>query len=206
MRTPRALSSARLLTRLDLQTPLLHRLVTRAMRRRFDALAPRWDAIRGQHADSTRALLAALDALEVGSARRILDVGTGTGQAASVLKERYRGATIDAIDASPRMIELARAKPALAGIRFTVADGSHLPIEDDMIDLAVSLLVQPFPEELLRVLAPGGWAVFVYPMGPDTPIWFPASLVRPHLERAGYAEVRSGLVGAGEWTAGRKDG
>ena len=64
--------------------------------------------------------------------------------------------------------------------------------------------MQPFERELLRVLVPGGWALFCYPMGPGTPIWFPTALVAPRLARAGFAEVRSGTVGRGEWTAGRR--
>ena len=64
------------------------------------------------------------------------------------------------------MIELARAKPELSGVRFAVADGGRLPFGDASFDLAVSLLVQPFEHELHRVLAPGGWALFCYPMGP----------------------------------------
>ena len=87
-------------------------------------------------------------------------------------------------------------------MRFAVADGGRLPFPDARFDLAVSLLVQPFEAELHRVLAPGGWALFCYPMGPGTPIWFPTALVAPRLERAGFAEVRSGTVGPGEWTAG----
>ena len=104
----------------------------------------------------------------------------------------------------PQMIELARAKPELERVRFAVADGGRLPYEDASFDLAVSLLVQPFEPELHRVLAPGGWALFCYPMGPGTPIWFPSSLVAPRLKRAGFAEVRSGAIGPGEWTAGRR--
>ena len=54
------------------------------------------------------------------------------------------------------------------------------------------------------MLAPGGWALFCYPMGPGTPIWFPTALVEPRLRRADFAEVRSGVVGRGQWTAGRR--
>ena len=97
------------------------------------------------------------------------------------------------------MIELARAKPELGSVRFAVADGGRLPYPDATFDLAVSLLVQPFEHELHRVLAPGGWALFCYPMGPGTPIWFPTALVAPRLERARFAEVRSGVIGPGEW-------
>jgi len=194
----------RLLTRLEGRVPVLHSILTRSHARRFDALAPSWDTIRGDVADSRRMLESALDALGITAPARVLDVGTGTGQAAGILVRRYPGAQIDAVDASAQMIELARAKPELRGVRFAVADGGRLPFPDASFDLAVSLLVQPFEGELHRVLAPGGWALFCYPMGPGTPIWFPASLVAPRLERAGFAEVRSGTVGPGEWTAGRR--
>jgi SAM-dependent methyltransferase len=194
----------RVLTRLEGRVPALHALLTRSHARRFDALAPSWDTIRADVADSRRMLEQALDELGVTAPARVLDVGTGTGQAAGILLGRYPGAQIDAVDASPQMIERARAKPELSGVRFAVGDGGRLPFADASFDLAVSLLVQPFERELLRVLVPGGWALFCYPMGPGTPIWFPTALVAPRLERAGFAEVRSGTVGCGEWTAGRR--
>jgi ubiquinone/menaquinone biosynthesis C-methylase UbiE len=194
----------RLLTRLEGRIPALHALLTRSHARRFDGLAPVWDTIRADFADSRRMLERALGELGVTSPARVLDVGTGTGQAAGFLAEHFSAAAIDAVDASPQMIELARAKPELAGVRFSVADGGRLPFPDATFDLAVSLLVHPFERELHRVLAHGGWALFCYPMGPGTPIWFPTALVAPRLERAGFAEVRSGTVGPGEWTAGRR--
>ncbi len=193
----------RLLTRLEGRVPVLRRLLTRSHARRFDALAPSWDAIRDDVSDSRRMLASALGELGAEPAR-VLDVGTGTGQAAGILRERYPEAQIDAVDASAQMIEIARAKPELSGVRFAVADGGRLPFAAASFDLTVSLLVQPFEDELHRVLAPGGWALFCYPMGPGTPIWFPTALVAPRLRRAGFAEVRSGTVGAGEWTAGRR--
>jgi SAM-dependent methyltransferase len=194
----------RVLTRLEGRVPALHGILTRSHAKRFDELAPKWDTIRSDVADSRRMLERALDELGLTAPAHVLDVGTGTGQAAGILLERFPGAQIDAVDASPRMIELARAKPELSGVRFEVADGGRLPYADARFDLAISLLVQPFEAELHRVLAPGGWALFCYPMGPATPIWFPTALVAPRLARAGFAEVRSGKVGAGQWTAGRR--
>ena len=102
------------------------------------------------------------------------------------------------------MIELARAKPELSGVRFAVADGGRLPFADASFDLAVSLLVQPFEAELHRVLAPGGWALFCYPMGPGTPIWFPTALVAPRLGARASPRCARGRSAAGEWTAGRR--
>ena len=203
MRSKR-LHVVRVLTRLEGRIPAVHAIVTRMHARRFDGLAPAWDTIRSDVADSQRMLIAALGELGVEKPARVLDVGTGTGQAARILAERYPSAQVDAVDASAAMIERARAKPELARVRFAVADGGHLPFADASIDLAVSLLVHPFESELHRVLAPGGWALFCYPMGPGTPIWFPTALVAPRLRRAGFAEVRSGVMGRGEWTAGRR--
>jgi ubiquinone/menaquinone biosynthesis C-methylase UbiE len=194
----------RVLTRLEGRVPALRALLARSHARRFDALAPKWDTIRADVGDSRRMLVSALEELGVTAPARVLDVGTGTGQAAGILVERFQAAQIDAVDASAGMIEIARAKPGLAGVQFAVADGGRLPYPDATFDLTVSLLVQPFEHELHRVLAPGGWALFCYPMGPGTPIWFPTALVAPRLRRAHFAEVRSGVVGPGEWTAGRR--
>ena len=107
--------------------PALHALLTRSHARRFDALAPSWDAIRADVADSQRMLERALDELGLTAPARVLDVGTGTGQAAGILLGRYPGAQIDAVDASAQMIERARAKPELSGVRFAVGDGGRLP-------------------------------------------------------------------------------
>jgi ubiquinone/menaquinone biosynthesis C-methylase UbiE len=200
----RRLHAVRLLTRLEGRIPALHAIVTRLHARRFDGLAPSWDRIRSDVADSRRMLDAALGELGVAPPARVLDVGTGTGQAAGILAELFPAAQIDAVDASPEMIERARAKPELSGVRFAVADGGRLPFADAGFELTVSLLVQPFEDELLRVLAPGGWALFCYPLGAGTPIWFPSSLIAPRLRRAGFAEVRYGTVASGEWTAGRR--
>jgi ubiquinone/menaquinone biosynthesis C-methylase UbiE len=194
----------RVLTRLEGRVPALRALLARSHARRFDALAPKWDTIRADVGDSQRMLASALEELGVTAPARVLDVGTGTGQAAGILVGLFPAAQIDAVDASAGMIELASAKPELAGVQFAVADGGRLPYPDATFDLTVSLLVQPFEHELHRVLAPGGWALFCYPMGPGTPIWFPTALVAPRLRRAHFSEVRSGVIGPGEWTAGRR--
>ena len=72
----------RLLTRLEGRVPSLHAILTRRHARRFDELAPSWDAIRSDIADSRRMLEQALDELALPAPARVLDVGTGTGQAA----------------------------------------------------------------------------------------------------------------------------
>ena len=56
----------------------------------------------------------------------------------------------------------------LAGrVRFDVADASKLPFQDGAFDLVVLLNMIPFFEELARVTAPGGTAVFAAVSGPE---------------------------------------
>ena len=196
----------RLLSRLEVRVPLLRPLTRRVFARRFDALAPVWDRIRDRHPDSTALLDASLAEIGPSASGRlhVLDLGTGTGQAAFLLRERLPLAEIDAVDASPAMIEQARRKLRDERIRFAVADGADLPFADASFDLVVCLCVQPFYGELARVVRPGGWVVFAYALGPETPIYFrPAELERG-LRRVGFAEVRTGAAGRGEWTAARR--
>jgi SAM-dependent methyltransferase len=199
------LHPARLLTRLEVAVPAVRPLTRRVLRRQFDLLAGRWDTIRGDFPDSRAILTAALDELAP-RPRRMLDVGTGTGQAALVLLERFAEAELVGLDASPQMVDRAQAKLGSDRARFVVADGNAMPFADGAFDLAVAMLVQPFAAELHRVLAAGGLALHVYPVGDRTPIWFPQDRLARELRRAGFVDVRFGRHADGEWTAAFKAG
>jgi ubiquinone/menaquinone biosynthesis C-methylase UbiE len=73
--------------------------------------------------------------------RTVLDVGTGTGRAALIFAEA--GAAVTALDASPEMLRVARARAEQRGarIRFEVGDAHHLAHRDRSVDVAVSLRV-----------------------------------------------------------------
>jgi ubiquinone/menaquinone biosynthesis C-methylase UbiE len=119
-------------------------------------------------------LLDEVDALGA-SARRILDIGTGTGTLAVAAAERWPGAAIDAIDASSGMTEAAAAEAdrrldagPRARVRFATALADRLPFGDDTFDLAVSSFVlQLVPSrfaalrEAHRVLRAGGTLAYV---------------------------------------------
>jgi SAM-dependent methyltransferase len=113
----------------------------------------------------------AIDRLDLVPGERAIDVGAGTGGAALLLAAR--GASVLAVDASPRMVARIRARvaahPAAAPrVRAQVMDGMALALADATMDAALSVFgVVLFPDavagvkEMARVLKPGGRAALV---------------------------------------------
>ena len=104
------------------------------------------------------AVEAALAAVAEVSPRRVLDVGCGWGAFADRIA-REVGAEVIAVDLSPRMVELARAR----GVDARVGDVQELPFADGRFDCAVAnWMLYHVPDvergvaELARVLRPGG--------------------------------------------------
>ncbi|MFD8478681.1 class I SAM-dependent methyltransferase [Kitasatospora sp. NPDC059673] len=100
-----------------------------------------------------------LDAAEVSTGTRLLDVGTGPGTIAAAACAR--GAEVTAVDAEPSMLELARR--AAPSARVELATLPELPCPDDEFDALVANFVlnhvgRPLLAlgELRRVLRPGG--------------------------------------------------
>jgi SAM-dependent methyltransferase len=90
--------------------------------------------------------------------RNVLEVGPGPGELSERIA-RELGASIVAVDVSPRMVELTRAR----GIHALVGDVQALPFEDRGFDLVVAAWVLFHPAdldralaEIARVLQPGG--------------------------------------------------
>lgn len=67
--------------------------------------------------------------------KTILDLCTGTGDLAGLLKEKYPEAKVVGVDFSPQMLEIARQK--YPEIEFLEADCTNLPFEDESFDLCV---------------------------------------------------------------------
>ena len=60
----------------------------------------------------------ALDAMELRGDDRVLDVGCGDGYVSRLLAAELPHGSVTGVDASPRLIEVARSRPVPAGARL----------------------------------------------------------------------------------------
>lgn len=195
---------ARLATDVSVRWPRLWRLFRPIVRRQFGRIAPVWGQMR--RADAFDALSAALDSLDRAPART-LDLGTGTGQAAFVIAERFPETQVVGADLAPEMLAVAReATPAeLADrLRFELADASKLPYDDGEFDLVTLANMIPFFDELARVTAPRGAVVFSFSGGAETPIYVPFERLRSELGQRGFTEFADFSAGRGTSLLARK--
>ena len=123
-----------------------------------------WEAIAGRFAErwspiTSQAIDYLLEKAHIGQGSRLLDVGTGPGDAAGRAVER--GAEATGIDVAAAMVEIAAERHPDA--TFLQASASDLPFPDGSFDAVVGNNViqhvgepQRAAREMRRVLAPGG--------------------------------------------------
>jgi ubiquinone/menaquinone biosynthesis C-methylase UbiE len=195
---------ARLATDASVRSPLLWKLFRPFMRRQFDSLAPRWDAMRLEDTLAPYELaLAALDRTPA----RVLDLGTGTGAGALVLARRFPEAEIVGVDISPAMLEQARRNTPenlRARVTFERGDASALRFEDGAFELVSHANMIPFFDEVARVVAPDGHAVFAFSSGAQTPIYVPSRRLREELGRRGFTDFAEFRAARGNAFLARK--
>jgi SAM-dependent methyltransferase len=101
-----------------------------------------------------------------GPGERVLDLGCGTGNAALLAAER--GASVVGVDPAARLLELAAARAAEAGleVRFELGDAAQVPLPDRSVEVVVSVFgivfaadAQAAAGELGRVTSRGGRVV-----------------------------------------------
>ncbi len=163
----------------------------RAMFDRISALYDRMNTVMtaGLHHEWRRR---AADLAALGPGQRALDVATGTGDLAFELARRVGpGGEVVGCDFSERMLDLARAKAAVAAepvgrVRFESANALSLPYRDGEFDAAtVGFGARNFADlargvgEMARVVRPGGRVVILEITTPRRPplstffaLWF----------------------------------
>jgi SAM-dependent methyltransferase len=104
-----------------------------------------------------------VEACGIGPGMRVLDVASGTGNAA--IPAAQRGAQVTATDLTPELLEAGSNRPEAAGLdlTWTPADAENLPFEDASFDVVMSSIGVMFAphhqdaaDELVRVCRPGG--------------------------------------------------
>ena len=181
------------LSTLVARAPWLWPLLRRSTQRFWDKSAAGWSG-RGSP-DRTAALEAGARKVP-GSPRRILEVGSGTGDGTAALREVFPDAEITGVDLSAEMVRAAEA--AVPGVRFVQGDASKLPFGDDSFDLVAQNNVPVYPRELGRVTAPGGHVLIASTLGKVTPYYTPHSFLRKK-----FAEVEAGQAGRGDFFIGQ---
>jgi demethylmenaquinone methyltransferase/2-methoxy-6-polyprenyl-1,4-benzoquinol methylase len=135
----------------------------------FDAIAPRYDLLNHLLSGGLdrRWRRRAIDALQLPSGARILDLCTGTGDLALAALERDPRASVLGVDFAGRMLVLASRKVERRGLRSSIrlvrGDGTRIPAASASCDAAtigfgIRNIVDPAAAlaELARVVRPGG--------------------------------------------------
>lgn len=120
----------------------------------------------------------AADALALPPEGCTLDVGTGTGDMALALTERWPDAAVVGVDPTAPMIDVGRRKSEKERICWVQADGLRLPFPDEFFDGAVSAFVLRNVVDVPRALAEqrrvvrhGGRVVCLELSWPQTPVF-----------------------------------
>ena len=135
----------------------------RFVREVFATIADRYDLITvllsyGQDKRWKRRLVLLAD---VHAGERALDLACGTGDIAHMIAAQ--GASVVALDLTPRMLELAKHKQSAHAVRFITGDMMALPLAGGTFDLVTVgyglrnvAELEPAIHEIARVLRPGG--------------------------------------------------
>ena len=136
-------------------------------------MSPTWDPALYRSFDDHRSrpfhdLVARVDAT---APRRVVDAGCGPGHLTSARAARWPAAEIEAFDASPDMVEAARANGVDASVR-DVVDWRPVPDTDVVVANAVLQWEPSHPQLMVRwaeAMPSGGWLAVQLPGNFDAP-------------------------------------
>jgi ubiquinone/menaquinone biosynthesis C-methylase UbiE len=134
---------------------------------RFRWLTPLYDALIEGPMSMARMRRDLLKQMGDLSDEKVLDLGSGTGTMAVMIKQAYPSAEVAGLDGDPEILEIARSKARSLGleIRFDQGMSFDLPYPNESFDVVLTTLMlhhlsrndkQTTAREMYRVLRPGG--------------------------------------------------
>jgi ubiquinone/menaquinone biosynthesis C-methylase UbiE len=139
--------------------------------------------------------------------KKILDLCTGTGFAAFMAAKHFPGATVDAIDQSNGMIEIAQKKAYESGvnnIQFKLGNALKLDYADKTFDLIVTSNAPVYLAEAARVLKAGALMLVSYSFGGEAFVKAQKNISN-YLEGNGLKLLEVKSIGSGAYVLGEKD-
>ena len=164
----------------------------------FDTIAPRYDRFTRvfSFGMDRRWKAELIDWIQsaIGPESHVLDLACGTGDLAFAAAERAVRGSVAGVDASPKMIELARERATREApnrnVRFQVGDMSLLQADTASVDaITAGYALRNAPQyevavrEIARVLKPGGVLATLDFYRPESMLW--RSIFLAYLETAG---------------------
>ena len=140
------------------------------------------------------------EAARLASGKAVLDIGCNNGYGTRILAASALRAA--GVDVSERAIAAARSQNPLINLSFECVSGERLPFADGHFDVVTSFQViehladySAYLSEIIRVLKPGGMAIFTTPnaairLDPGMKPWFPF-----HIREFSSSELKELLAG-----------
>ncbi|MBS1843730.1 MAG: methyltransferase domain-containing protein [Actinobacteria bacterium] len=140
--------------------------------------------------------------LHVGRPERVLQIGSGDGEAALFLAREFPAARVRGLDADPEAVAAATGRVGLdpeGRVAFKAGGPRRLPYPEDQFDLVAALDVRPSPVDVARVLRPGGHLVLVATRGRTGGSGLTGWLLRRGLRSRRFEHVAGEDAGAGSF-------
>src|SRR5688500_17617516 len=126
----------------------------------FDWISARHPDLYHRFALSTVGLMDELEKLVDLTGLDVVDIGAGTGR--STIGAARTARHVYAVDAYKSVVEYGRneaKKAGLSNVSYLRGDSAALPLDDDSVDVALVAWAEFDPQEMSRVLKPGGWII-----------------------------------------------